>query len=152
MQCWLCFKHYDDEDDHTCRSEQLCGSSFCMRLCVVAAVLCALVAVKDGVWGWSHRPNSGSQSYDYSAPRAFLASGREKAPWDWMILRLPDFYPGACGVAAAAMCVLYMWTGMGGEVDGSLPMNPGAVYKSGDIVVKHRVWKRWGYGDETMRV
>jgi hypothetical protein len=51
------------------------------------------------------------------------------------------------------MCTLYMWTGMGGDgVDGSLPLNPGAVYKSEDVALKHRVWKAWGYGNQTMRV
>ncbi len=116
------------------------------------AAVCALLAVKDGVYGWAHLPASGTRRIDYDAPEAFLASQREPAPWDWLILRLPNFSFGPCGWASVAACAALMWTGMGGEVDGSLPMNPGAVYKSGDIVLKHRVWKRWGYEDATMRV
>jgi hypothetical protein len=111
-----------------------------------------LLAVKDGVWGWAHKQSSGANTLDYSRPASFLASQQEPAPWDWLLLRLPAFNWGACGATSALMCAMYMWTGMGGELDHSLPMNPGAVYKSADIVTKHRVWKRWGYGEQAMRV
>jgi hypothetical protein len=76
-----------------------------------------------------------------------------KPPWEPFLLKLPALQLGATGWASAAMCALYMWTGMGGDgVDGSLPLNPGAVYKSEDVALKHRVWKAWGYGNQTMRV
>ncbi len=119
----------------------------------MCVVICALLFLKDAVLGWSHNPHSGSNAYNYQDPDSFVASEtRTAAPWDFLLPKLPKFNPTWCGWSAVAMCVMYMWTGMGDGLDGSLPMNPGGVYKSPDIVNKHRVWTRWGYGDEVMRV
>lgn len=87
--------------------------------------MCALLALKDANWGWAHQP-----------PR------RPKAAAEL----------GGCGWAAVAMCAAYMATDMSGlgEV-GTLPDNPGSVFKSPDVAYKSRVWERWGYGQVTMR-
>lgn len=56
-----------------------------------------------------------------------------------------------CGWTAAAMCALYMWTGMGGLAQYSLPTNPGEAFKAADVATKSKIWARWGYGDVELR-
>jgi len=62
------------------------------------------------------------------------------------------YLQGACGIVSSAMCAAYMITGMSGLEWHALPDNPGAVYKSNDIVYKHYVWSKWGYSQNSMRV
>jgi hypothetical protein len=45
----------------------------------------------------------------------------------------------------------YMFTGMSGLDEPALPITPGAVYKSQDVALKHRVWKSWGFEGSAMR-
>jgi hypothetical protein len=56
-----------------------------------------------------------------------------------------------CGLAAAAMCALYMATGMSGLSQYALPTNPGEAFKMVDVAEKSKVWARWGYGSMEMR-
>jgi hypothetical protein len=56
-----------------------------------------------------------------------------------------------CGLTAAAMCILYMWTGMSGLAQYALPTNPGEAFKMSDVATKSKIWEAWGYGDVTLR-
>jgi hypothetical protein len=87
------------------------------------AAICLLLAAREYAFGWRHKRGR-----------------RARAP------RLEG-----CGLAAAGMCVLYMWTGMGGLSQYALPTNPGEAFKMSDIARKHKIWEAWGYGDITMR-
>ncbi|KAF5841315.1 hypothetical protein DUNSADRAFT_13589 [Dunaliella salina] len=109
---------------------------------------CAVMALKDGFAGWEHRPTGST----YRSAEELLEGEREPMPWDIFFPKLPQLQMGACGLASAAMCVAYMMTGMSGLEWHALPDNPGAVYKSHDIVYKHYVWSKWGYGQNSMRV
>lgn len=84
---------------------------------------CLLLAAREYWWGWRHK------------------RGRR--------VRQPHLE--GCGLTSAAMCLLYMWTGMSGLARYALPTNPGEAFKMVDIAQKHKVWEAWGYGDEQMR-
>jgi len=113
----------------------------------MAWAACALVGVKDGVYGWSHRPRQQSIADTSSA----AVAGVPPPPWAFLIPSLPSFSFGGCGWSCAAMCASLMLTNMSGLDEWALPTTPGAVYKSSDVVLKHRVWKFWGYANVTMR-
>lgn len=57
----------------------------------------------------------------------------------------------ASGWAAAGMCAMYMWTGMGGLAQYALPANPGEAFKMADVARKSKIWAQWGYGDVELR-
>ncbi|KAL6764803.1 hypothetical protein V8C86DRAFT_3128695 [Haematococcus lacustris] len=111
---------------------------------------CALLVFKDGFWGWQHCPQSGSQRPDFYNSSAFVEARRVPPPWEWLVPRLPLLNLTHSGWSALGMCALYVWTGTGSMVDGSLPMNPGGAERLGDIAMRHRVWERWGYGEAVM--
>lgn len=115
------------------------------------AAACALLAIKDGLWGWSHRPHAARETAKYHGAQEDLDTAAPPAPWEWLIPQLPVLQLSGSGTAAAAMCGLYMWTGMSGLDEYALPLTPGAVYKSSDVVLKQRVWQKWGYSHVTMR-
>jgi hypothetical protein len=56
-----------------------------------------------------------------------------------------------CGLAAVAMCALYMWTGMSGLSHVALPTNPGEAFKMADVATKSKIWDQWGYSGVEMR-
>jgi hypothetical protein len=49
------------------------------------------------------------------------------------------------------MCALYMWTGMSGLAQYSLPTNPGEAFKMSDVATKSKIWARWGYSNVELR-
>ncbi len=87
------------------------------------AAVCALLALKEGLWGWQHK-----RRRDGAPPRLEL-----------------------CGWAALAMCALLMATDMSGLAEVALPTNPGGVFKSPDIAAKSKVWSNWGFNQVQMR-
>lgn len=85
---------------------------------------CLALAVKEYYWGWEHQ-------------NRYLRRPREP--------RVSAF-----GTSCISMCALYMWSGMSGLWRFSLPLTPGAVFKSEDSAMKQKVWELWGYGDAAM--
>lgn len=107
------------------------------------------MAVKDGVYGWSHRAHPASTILH--APPSSEMSQVEPPPWAFLFPRLLRVSLSACGRAAVAMCTALMATDMSGMEEWALPTTPGAVYKSGDVALKQRVWEHWGYGQVSMK-
>lgn len=61
----------------------------------------------------------------------------------------------SAGAAALALCGGYMLTDMGGLSSGehgSIPENPGGVFKVDSVTRKHKAWQTWGYGDVPMAI
>ena len=92
-------------------------------------------------FGWQHRPvPSMLSAWTWSADARGGGTGPAyRSRW------------GACGLACVAMCVAFMCTGMSGLDEWALPTTPGAVYKSPDVAMKHRVWQTWGFENAAMR-
>lgn len=80
----------------------------------VAWATCALLALKEYLWGWSHRP---------------VRTPLRPAPWDdpstGVAAAAANPRLGLCGGASIVMCALYMWTGMAELDEWALPPNPG---------------------------
>lgn len=138
----------------SCLSHHDCTWPHCMLtpaydLPTMPAAACAAIALKDGLWGWSHSAARRDRYMDPAATAELLP--RPPAPWEWMNPKIPSFNFSASGLVAAGMCVAYMVTGMTGLEQYCLPLTPGAVYKSSDVVLKQRVWQMWGYSRVTMR-
>jgi hypothetical protein len=87
------------------------------------AATCALLAAREYYCGWRHK-----------------RSRRLRRP-----------HLEGCGLTAVVMCALYMWTGMSGLAQYSLPTNPGEAFKMADVATKSKVWDAWGYSGVEMR-
>lgn len=97
-----------------------------LRVLPSLAAVCAFLALREFYVGWAHRRGK------------------------YQLRTVGQL--GGCGWASAAMCALYMWTGMAGLDGVCLPDTPGAVFKSDNVIEKQRVWARWGYHNAPMRV
>lgn len=100
---------------------------------------CAALAAKEYFLGWEHKP-----AVRYAGGGRQPHNGQQQS--ERQARRL-----GGAGASAVAMCVMYMWTGMGELGELRLPDNPGAAFKMQDIAQKQRIWARWGYARSPMR-